>query len=138
MKKKQTTFTCGAAAIADQTIATIGAWEVAADSLRHSVITETLDDTLTFQMVGSECHIVMGSATDKRIAVVVRVDGRPIPLALAGTDVRHGEGQSYLLVDKVRPYSIYKSEKDVAVVMGIATRSNKLVCKQIIVHGENE
>jgi hypothetical protein len=78
----------------------------------------------------------MGSTTGKRIAVVVKIDGQPLPVSVAGTDVAHDEGQSYLLVDEIRPYNIYKSPIDITAMVSIATRSNKLVCKEIIMRGE--
>lgn len=135
---KRTILTCNAAAIADRAIVIAGDWEVLTGSLQHKVITNTLDDTLSFQFSGSSCDIVMGSATNKRIAVVVRFNDQSIPTAVAGIDLAHDEDQSYLLIDEIRPYNIYRSTKATTGKLSIVTRSNKLICKSIVMRGENE
>lgn len=105
-----------------------GQWEATAEAVRHAAITNTLDEYLELAWHGLECNLVMRSSTGKKIAVVVTLNGQPIPQDRAGSDIEYGEGQSFVYVEQPRLYGLVKSKKFGDHLIRLATRSDKLEC----------
>ena len=105
-----------------------GQWESKAEYLRHAAITNELSDYLELPWHGLECNLVMRSSTGKKIAVVVTLDDKPVPKAMAGPDIEYGEGQSFVYVEKARLYGLIKTKTYGEHRLRLATRSDKLEC----------
>jgi cytochrome c biogenesis protein CcdA/thiol-disulfide isomerase/thioredoxin len=72
-------------ALAQSVFSLGGRWTIDAESaraVRHA--------TITAHVVGTAVYLVLSSAGDRPRHVQVRLDGRPIPAAVAGDDVRDG------------------------------------------------
>lgn len=105
-----------------------GIWEVTAEYVRHAALTDILSDYLELPWHGLECNLVMKSTSGKRIAVVVQLDGQPIPMEMAGADIHYGEGESFIFVDEPRMYRLVNAKDFGRHVIHLTTRSDKLEC----------
>lgn len=103
-----------------------GYWETTKDCIRHSRLTDSLDDYLQFSWQGKSCDITISSSTGKKIAVVVTLNGAAITPPIAGTDIEYGEGQSFIFVQNHKKYHLLNCKKNGEWTMRLATRSDKL------------
>lgn len=111
-----------------------GSWQAVPDGIQHAQITDALTDYFEVTFSGDSCVAALSSATGKRIAAVVTLNGKPLTPNEAGSDILYGEGQSYILIDLLKDMSLVRlSEKDGGPhTLRIYTRSDKLICHQII------
>jgi cytochrome c biogenesis protein CcdA/thiol-disulfide isomerase/thioredoxin len=86
-------------ALAQSVFSLGGRWTIGDESaraVRHA--------TITAHVVGTAVYLVLSSAGDRPRRVQVRLDGRPIPAAVAGEDVRDG----VVTVRRQRLYSLVR------------------------------
>ena len=87
-----------------------GLWNNGLESINHARETEGYEDHVALRFYATEVNAVMEPRTGLPYEVRVLVDGAPLPSSQAGVDVMwDDEGNSFVLVDEPKLYSIVKS-----------------------------
>jgi thiol-disulfide isomerase/thioredoxin len=87
-----------------------GVWASGPEGLRHARATEQPSDYVALRYHAIEVNCVLKPEGGKPIRVIVTQDGKPVPSADRGADVRVGaSGETYLEVDEPKMYRIIKN-----------------------------
>lgn len=112
-------------AIEDEKLEFGGEWQITEELAKPVDVMDGLDNQAHIAW-NSDCMMLLASATGQRIAVVVKIGDMPIQESQAGADISYGEGQSYIIVDRKRNYSLVASTNCESYTLSLLTRSNKL------------
>lgn len=89
----------------DGEITASGHWTLLAQSLRPA--TANLANRLALRYHALQCNAVLKPEASAPCPVIVQQDGKPVPRADAGADIRYNpQGQSYIMVDTPRMYQL--------------------------------
>ena len=87
-----------------------GSWIVEKETLSHGTETHDLEDYMLLRYSAKSVNIVLAPATSKPFKVVVTLDGSYLTESNKGKDiVIENNGQSFLLVNKPRLYSVVEA-----------------------------
>lgn len=99
-----------------------GVWHSGPEGLRHARATKEASDYVALRYRALEVNGVLKPEGGKAIRVVVTQDGKPVPPADRGADLRAGSsGETYLLVNEPRMYAIIRNA-------AFGSRTLKLAC----------
>ncbi len=101
-----------------------GSWDVGGEHTRHSRATLDLEDYAAIKYMARSVHVVVRPTTNEPFKVAATRDGRPIPQADRGDDIRVDDlGNTYLLVDTPRLYTVIRSSAVATGELRLATNS---------------
>lgn len=110
-----------------------GEWQIKHHTARHVALTDNLTDSIAVDWQGTGFSADLSTSTGRKIAVVVKLDGLPIPRSLAGKAIAWGEDQSYIFVETSQRLELVTDAPSGNHTLELLTRSDKLVCHQFIV-----
>ncbi len=104
-----------------------GEWYNDSESLIHARITTDLEDYIVIPFNAGSVNAVLQPEDEDEpsFEVHVTIDGRPVENAKAGGDIRYKDnGDSYLLIDTPKMYSIFKSSQFESRELKLASNSD--------------
>ncbi len=108
----------------DGVVYPVGNWITEPESLRHAMRTTTLSDRILLRYHAITLNAVIKPAGSKPYRVYILQDNRPVPVADKGPDLHYtAQGQSYILVNQPRMYSIIKNAQYGSHILTMASRS---------------
>ncbi len=102
-----------------------GEWYNDSESLIHARVTRDLEDYIIIPFNAGSVNAVIQPEETPSFEVYVTVDGVPVEKAKAGEDIRYKDnGDSYMLVDTPKMYSIFKSPQFESHELKLASNSD--------------
>lgn len=87
-----------------------GLWDREAEYLKHGRKTSNYIDYVRLRISASEVNVVLGAGIET-YKVIVTLEGEPLEVSEAGSDIQFSEeGDSFLLVDRSRMFSLVELE----------------------------
>ena len=88
-----------------------GEWEKGRESITHASKTTDYEDYIAIKFYSNDVNVVLGR-NDADYTVRVTLGDRPLARSQAGDDIRYdAEGNSHLIVDQARMYSIVRLDE---------------------------
>jgi len=85
-----------------------GSWITRYQSLQHARTTTNLNDYIVIRYTGTEVNVVVNRPNGRDYKVYATLDGKSIPKADKGDDIKYDSGGSYFLVESPRMFNVYR------------------------------
>ncbi len=103
-----------------------GPWKVGSEQVVHARETKNLEDYIALTFLSKSVNVVINSSDEEQYKVYVYLDDKPLQPLQAGHDIQFdSQGNSYILVDTPKLYSIVIQPQFRESVLKLSSNSSK-------------